>query len=499
MTLSNIDNSIIARYPNTGSASAYSLNLNISQAFTRSMFDKISSDLRDQWINPGDILSLLLLIGGDIVQKAIAQLVGYTIRPFGKNSPKIGIAPVAFSFGWVAYGFSNLISAVGERRLMPTADCPCQVVNCASGFSRTNVSWALGRLLRDHEIRHEVDRTNPTDQQRSAKSSERLAESLRIDIFELEEPSKPSLDMVWWLGWVTIAAQISIAVVPWALFRNWGVMMVVLCGNFLALLTCALPQWREEKWAGGDFQNSENVTCLTRGNGHLHIMVFIGHKGSPNLEVLATAVSNPRPETPLISLVLAVLWTCLLISVSGLKEHAWFLVGIGGIGMLQNVYAAGKTRDPASANFHLKKFRMPTIIAKRQYKKDETTDADVDLDKALADVAPLSEWEKGKIEMPKWLESMEVRDGLPTWLKTLKGEENEIANVIGALIELEKWVPTAGLAMLQVFFPGSLGYNDASMRDNSHKRFWKRAYHTKDVRRRAERKRSEVERSRIEV
>ena len=30
---------------------------------------------KSQWSNPGDILSLLLLIGGDIVQKAIAQLV----------------------------------------------------------------------------------------------------------------------------------------------------------------------------------------------------------------------------------------------------------------------------------------------------------------------------------------------------------------------------------------------------------------------------------------
>lgn len=35
------------------------------------------AELRAQWINPGDILSVLLLIGGDIVQKAIAQSIGY--------------------------------------------------------------------------------------------------------------------------------------------------------------------------------------------------------------------------------------------------------------------------------------------------------------------------------------------------------------------------------------------------------------------------------------
>ena len=34
-----------------------------------------------------------------------------------------------------------------------------------------------------------------------------------------------------------------------------------------------------------------------------------------------------------------------------------------------------------------------------------------------------------------------------------KEKELQIENVVGALKELEKWVPTAGLAMLQVFFP----------------------------------------------
>ncbi|KAI0411710.1 hypothetical protein F5X98DRAFT_380475 [Xylaria grammica] len=36
--------------------------------------DSTAGELRHQWANPSDILSLLLLIGGDIVQKAIAQL-----------------------------------------------------------------------------------------------------------------------------------------------------------------------------------------------------------------------------------------------------------------------------------------------------------------------------------------------------------------------------------------------------------------------------------------
>jgi hypothetical protein len=273
-------------------------------------------------------------------------------------------------------------------------------------------------------------------------------------------------------------------------------MIVVLCGNFLALLTCALPQWRQEKWAGQTL-DSENVTCLTRGNGHLHVMVFVGSKGSWSFEVLATATPVPRPETPTISLALAFSWTCLLISVSGLKEHTWYLVGIGGIGMLQNIYAAGKARDPGTSNFHLTKFsRMPTIIGKRQNFTDDV-DSLVDLNEASADVSELSEWLRSlkqqtgskDIQMPKWLDSMERKNGVPAWLEPLRVKQNEIANIHGALKELEKWVPTAGLAMIQTFFPTSLRYEDDHIRDNVNKKFWKRAYHTKRIRRRAEHKR----------
>ena len=231
-------------------------------------------------------------------------------------------------------------------------------------------------------------------------------------------------------------------------------------------------------------------------------MVFIGREGSWNLETLATASSAPRPETPIISLALALLWTCLLISVSGLNKHAWYLVGIGGIGMLQNVYAAGTVRDPSASNFHLTKFdRMPTIIGKRRKFKDDA-DAYVDLDDALADVSELSKWLQGyksqtrlnDLQMPRWLTSMEQKDGVPAWLEPLRSGQNEIANTHGAFKELEKWVPTAGLAMIQIFFPTSLRYKDENIKDNVHKKFWKRAYHTKSIRRRAECKRREVER-----
>ncbi|KAH0375530.1 putative glucokinase, partial [Aureobasidium melanogenum] len=278
------------------------------------------AELRTQWTNPGDILSVLLLIGGDIVQKAIAQLVGYELNLYERQKPGTipksifgaPLTPVAFSFGWVAFSFTQLLAAFGDRRLMPFPEKSAIVVNCANAFQRDNNSWVLERLLRDHEIR------NPADG---------VEISLRIDIFDIGPLRNPAADRVWWLGWLTIVIQIAIAVIPWAVSGDWGTMMVILSGTLLASITCSLPQWKDEKWACRTLEK-DNVVCLTRGNGYKHIMVFIGKEGSPDLETQATAQGSPRRETPIIMAGLAVLWICLLLSVSSLKNNAWYMVGI---------------------------------------------------------------------------------------------------------------------------------------------------------------------------
>jgi hypothetical protein len=455
-------------------------------------------ELRTQWINPGDILSLLLLVGGDIVQKAIAQLVGWRLRPYRGCQYDIGLTPVAFSFGWVAYAFIVLVSAVGENQLMPPSDQFSIVVNCENAFPRSNQSWILGRLLRDYEARHKVDPSDPGETQARNNESTRVADSIRIDIFELGVHTKPIVDMVWWLGWLTMIVQVAIALVPWIIHGDWGPMMIVLCGNSLALLTCALPQWNDEKWAGRKLR-SDKVMALTRGNGHYHIMILIGQKGSWDIETLATATRASRPETSIASLILAALWTCLLISVSGLKNNTWYLVGVGSLGMLQNIYAAGKERDPDAYGFDLTEYSpMPTIIGKRRPMRDDD-DSTVSLDRAMSDVSPLSDWlrENDDSKPPEWLDSMDGNHGMPVWLTPLSNRpagKEQIENVHGALMELERWVPTAGLAMLQTFFPTALSYKDESIRNNIHKKFWKRAYHVEKIRRKAEEKKRLIRR-----
>jgi hypothetical protein len=48
--------------------------------------------LRGHWTSPTDIFTILLLVGGEVIQAAMAQLCG---------GPVPHLTPVSFSFGWV--------------------------------------------------------------------------------------------------------------------------------------------------------------------------------------------------------------------------------------------------------------------------------------------------------------------------------------------------------------------------------------------------------------
>ena len=140
-----------------------------------------SRELSAQWLNPTDILSLLLLIGGDVVQKAIAQLFGVSVRPM-KSLPRIYLTPVAFSFGWVGYAVATLASVVGDKQLMPgIPDCPSIVINCKNGYRRKNCSWLLGRILRDGEMRVESEVERKEKAGAEAKTKVGATKSLDVE------------------------------------------------------------------------------------------------------------------------------------------------------------------------------------------------------------------------------------------------------------------------------------------------------------------------------
>jgi len=119
------------------------------------------TELAAQFSTPSDVSSVLMIIGGDVVQKALAQTTGcwYT--------------PVCFSFGWVGYAFMILINIIGDGRLLPPPDYPVKVFD--KWYSRDSKNWLIGRILRDNE----------------AYTSRRYPESkhsLRITVWEAQNP-----------------------------------------------------------------------------------------------------------------------------------------------------------------------------------------------------------------------------------------------------------------------------------------------------------------------
>ena len=78
-----------------------------SALLPRSDFDPsiATEEFWQQWINPGDVFSILLILGGDIVALALAQLAG------------AGFTPVSFSFGIISPDHWCLLSMLTEAKV----------------------------------------------------------------------------------------------------------------------------------------------------------------------------------------------------------------------------------------------------------------------------------------------------------------------------------------------------------------------------------------------
>jgi hypothetical protein len=97
---------------------------------------------------------------------------------------------------------------------------------------------------------------------------------------------------------------------------------------------------------------------MTRGNGAQHAIVVECDGCGLNLEDLCTGFDNL--DSPAISVstrlsmvVLGILWVVLLITSSAITDQLWFLIAVGGIGMLQNMFVAGWSRTPESLGLPL--------------------------------------------------------------------------------------------------------------------------------------------------
>ncbi|KAL9621520.1 MAG: hypothetical protein Q9160_004050 [Pyrenula sp. 1 TL-2023] len=331
-----------------------------------------TSQLATQWTNPNDVLSVLLIIGADIVQKAIAQTSGGLFTP------------VCFSFGWVAYSLLSLIGILGDGRLLPNPDYPVKVFNLNSGYVRDNKNWIIGRILRDNAIF--MERENPLD-----------GNAIRISIYEARADHKTSAvagsGRVRYFGVLIMACQLAIAAIPMILYQEWTIFMVTSAGTILAIIAAALPQWQAEKLPNK--RKSNKWFALTSGNGSRDIMVVLGNGQCLDLEELsvpemprserlwhsvpyfATAVTEngeqlthgngiPRRKcialrgtpfgfllTVVVTASLTLFWLAILISVAGLRSHTWYLLLVGGLGIFQNAAVAAVSRDPQKRNLPL--------------------------------------------------------------------------------------------------------------------------------------------------
>lgn len=63
---------------------------------------------------------------------------------------------------------------------------------------------------------------------------------------------------------------------------------------------------------------------------------------------------------------LTVLWFMLLLSSTGIQAHAWYLLAVGGIGMMQNLITAGAPRQPEMLG-------IPIRLAMRSNSRNEAS------------------------------------------------------------------------------------------------------------------------------
>ncbi|KAJ5163385.1 uncharacterized protein N7500_005215 [Penicillium coprophilum] len=338
------------------------------------MFSKIERTLNEsisvtefsaQWKTPSDIFSVLLILGGDIVSRALAQLAGSRLTP------------VAFSFGWVAFAVTTVVAVVGEKKLMPPADFPCKVINGETGYIRDNRSWIIGRLVRDfdnwmdkqprvHAQPNVTPDSNPKPVQKCVQeitdakwkvlkeiAKEKKAARARAAAAQRAIKSYPGYDAPYITGILTTIVQLGISAIPFGLSGNWGIFLVTAAGIVLSFSTGALSQWSKEKWACRS--STTKTFVLTPGNGSQHAIVIQSNGTGFDLEDLAAndpgMVASYKTRVTITAL--GAMWIILLITAAGIQQDTWFLLAVGALGILQNVYAAGVSRLPMAFGVHL--------------------------------------------------------------------------------------------------------------------------------------------------
>ncbi|KAJ4334524.1 hypothetical protein N0V95_009150 [Ascochyta clinopodiicola] len=260
---------------------------------------------------------------------------------------------------------------------MPLPDCACKVINGKTGYVRDNYSWIIGRIVRDYESwMDDGNNSGPVHACVHRIIEEKWA-ALRVKEAAAEKPTQTGLCVsvynamqarsghlradAYLLGLTTIVVQLVVAAIPCFLFGDWAILLVTVAGTVLALLSGSLSQWAKEKWACR--RNCSKTVVLTRGNGSQHAIVIVGCGRGFDLEDLAIGPLNVNASASYVTRIttagLAMCWILLLITAAGIQENTWFLVAVGGIGIVQNVFVAGWRRRPEDFGISLE---LKTVI-----------------------------------------------------------------------------------------------------------------------------------------
>lgn len=334
------------------------------------------TELIREWTNPSVVVAMvLMLVGGNAVQEALAQSTG-----------KVWM-PVCFSFGWVSYTLSNLKKSLGDGGLHPLPDYPVKLFNMTSGYCRVNQNWLIGRIVRDNQSW--ISKVFPL-----------YHREIRIVIFEavpITEAKQLPLqeDTRHLFGAVVVIVQIIIAAIPVILTQGqeWHILAITGFGTLLAVIMGSLPQWQDEKIPSQ--RSSNKVFALTAGNGSSDVIIIKGkgccldleelstldsprsialwaemEEASPSSQILGDSNAKAimgRPRRFLVTRCVAIFeaFGCLLIliSLAGVRSHTWYLIAVNAIGWMYNAMVAGLRRDPSTRNLPLR--LLDTILASK--------------------------------------------------------------------------------------------------------------------------------------
>lgn len=263
------------------------------------------------------------------------------------------------------------------------------MVNTYTGRVHTNMSWLLGRLLRNHEYWKQSlieeakrKRTDVVQVQEIVDNVERekdaeLTVYVYTETHRRKRSWKDSHDWVWISGVVVTLLQLGIAAIPVGLYREWEILAITAAGICLAFATgfvngaASRPRkrptlkqltGRKKKMKEGEEKNEPRTYVLTEGpNANLVVMIKSNEKGT-DLEEFARVTDEGKNSTIFESAILLVLWVGLLITITGLKTKTWFVVAIGAIGMLQNIVLAGAPRKFVAFGMSLE---LDTVIQEK--------------------------------------------------------------------------------------------------------------------------------------